>query len=58
MGAGNPDWLADHTDDEVLAIARDLEARAECFNAATRQLVNDELRKRKLPLIGAGTSRH
>lgn len=58
MAAGNPDWLRDMTDDEVLSVAAELEARAEQFNAATRQLVNDELRRRKLPLLGFGRSRH
>ena len=58
MGAGNPDWLKDHTDAELLVIAADLEKRAECFDANTRQLSNDELRRRKLPLVGVGTSRH
>lgn len=58
MSAGNPDWLKEHTDTELLAIAADLEARAEQFDSATRQLVNDELRRRKMPTIGVGTSRH
>lgn len=58
MSAGNPDWLKGHTDTELLAIAADLEARAEQFDSATRQLVNDELRRRKMPTIGVGTSRH
>lgn len=58
MAAGNPDWLRGMADDELLALVRELEHRAECFEAATRQLVNDELRRRKLPLIGFGTSRH
>ena len=57
MSAGNPDWLKDHTDAELLAIAADLEARYEQFDAATRQMVNDELRRRRLPLIGSGLSR-
>lgn len=58
MGAGNPDWLKDHTDAELLVIAADLEARAEQFDSATRQVINDELRRRRLPTIGFGTSRH
>ena len=57
MGSGNPDWLKDHTDDELLAIAAEMEARAEQFDAGARQLMNDELRRRKLPVIGVGTSR-
>ena len=57
MGAGNPDWLRDHTDEELLLIAREMEVRAEQFDSNARQLVNDELRRRKLPTIGFGTSR-
>lgn len=57
MGSGNPDWLRGHTDAELLAIAADMEARAEQFDSGTRQLLNDELRRRKLPIIGFGTSR-
>lgn len=49
--------LRHHTDEELLGIARELEARAEQFDAKTRQVINDELRRRKLPLIGFGTSR-
>lgn len=58
MSAGNPDWLKDHTDEELLAIVREMEARAEQFNSEARQIMNDELRRRKLPLIGFGTSRY
>lgn len=58
MGAGNPDWLKGHTDAELLAIARDMENRAEQFNSEARQIMNDELRRRKLPLLGYGTSRY
>lgn len=58
MGAGNPNWLRDHTDDELLAIAREMEARAEQFDGHARQMLNDELRRRKLPTIGFGTSRY
>ena len=57
MGAGNPGWLRDHTDDELLVIAREMEVRAEQFDSNARQLMNDELRRRKLPIIGFGTSR-
>lgn len=49
--------LRHHSDEELLAIARELEARAEQFDAKARQTINDELRRRKLPLIGFGTSR-
>ncbi len=58
MAAGDPDWLRDLTDAALAEVAAALEARAEQFNAATRQLVNDELRRRKLPLLGFGRSRH
>lgn len=57
MGAGNPDWLRGHTDEEILCIAREMEMRAEQFDSQARQLMNDELRRRKLPLLGFGTSR-
>lgn len=49
--------LRKHTDEELLNIAKELEARAEQFGAGVRQQVNDELRRRNLPLLGYGTSR-
>jgi len=52
------DWLRSHTDAELLAVAGELQERAEQFDARTRQAVNDELRRRKLPLAGVGRSRH
>jgi hypothetical protein len=58
MSAGNPDWLKGHTDDEVLAIAHEMETRAEQFSPDARMVMNDELRRRKLPLLGYGTSRY
>lgn len=57
MGAGNPDWLRGHTDEEILAIAREMESRAEQFDSKARQVMNDELRRRKLPTISFGSSR-
>jgi len=51
------DWIRQHTDEELLSIARELEMRAEQFDAKTRQIVNDELRRRHMPLLGFGTSR-
>lgn len=57
MGAGNPDWLKKHTDKELLNIALEMHERAEQFSSEARQVMNDELRRRKLPLIGFGTSR-
>lgn len=57
MGAGRPEWLVDMTDDELKVIARELEARAEQFSPETRLLVNDELRRRKMPVLGTGVSR-
>ena len=57
MGSGNPDWLKDHTDEELLMLAREMEVRAEQFDSGARQLMNDELRRRKLPIIGYGGSR-
>lgn len=58
MGSGNPDWLRDMTDAELDVLAEELEGRAEQFDAGTRLLVNDELRRRGKPLLGFGTSRH
>ena len=57
MGAGNPDWLRDHTDEEILAIAHEMEMRPEQFDSQARQVMNAELRRRKLPLLGFGKSR-
>ena len=57
MSAGNPEWLRAMTNEELTAVAMELEARAEQFDSQTRQLVNDELRRRKLPTIGFGRSR-
>lgn len=54
----NGDRLRDHTDVELLVIAGELQERAEEFDARTRQAVNDELRRRKLPVVGVGRSRH
>lgn len=58
MSAGNPDWLKDHTDDELLAIAQEMYERAEEFNSEARQIMNDELRRRKLAIVPLGKSRH
>lgn len=58
MSAGNPDWLKKHTDEELLAIAHEMEMRAEQFNSEARMVMNDELRRRKLPILGFGTSRY
>jgi hypothetical protein len=58
MGAGNPDWLRRHTDEEIQAIAQEMFERAEQFNAEARMLLNDELRRRKLPIVEIGTSKH
>lgn len=52
------DRLRGHTDAELQAIADELQDRAEQFDATTRMAVNDELRRRQLPLIGFGRSRH
>lgn len=58
MGAGNPEWLRGHTDTELLAMAAEMESRAEQFSPEARMLLNDELRRRKLPIIEIGRSRH
>lgn len=52
------DWLRQLTDAELAIVVHELEERAEQFSMATRQVVNDELRRRKLPLLGVGKSRH
>jgi hypothetical protein len=46
------------SDAALLALAGELQERAEQFDSQTRMLVNDELRRRKMPLVGAGRSRH
>lgn len=52
------EWLRGLSDTELQVIVSELEHRAEQFSMSTRQQVNDELRRRKWPLIGAGKSRH
>lgn len=54
---GRPEWLRDLSNRELTVLATELEARAEQFDSDTRSKVNDELRRRKLPLIGTGVSR-
>jgi hypothetical protein len=51
-------WLRALTDTELTALVAELEDRAEQFSSSARQAVNDELRHRKMPLVGAGKSRH
>lgn len=46
------------TDLELQIVAEELQDRAEEFDARARTQVNDELRRRKMPIIGAGRSRH
>ena len=58
MSAGNPDWLKDHTDEELLSIAHEMETRAEQFSSEARMVMNDELRRRRMVTIGYGTSRY
>lgn len=58
MSSGRSEWLEVMTDDELKAVAHELETRAEQFDAGTRQLVNDELRKRRMPTLGFGSSRY
>jgi hypothetical protein len=50
-------WLRELTDAELATLAVELQERAEQFAAETRMRVNDELRRRKMPTIGAGRSR-
>lgn len=51
-------WLRGLSDTDLLAVAGELQDRAEQFDARTRMQVNDELRRRKMPIVGAGRSRH
>ena len=51
------DWLRNLTDAELDLVVKELEWRAECFEQKTRTLINDELRRRKMPLVGFGRSR-
>lgn len=43
------------TDNEVWEIARELYWRAEQFDSRTRMIVNDELRRRRLPEVPVST---
>lgn len=52
------DHLRHLTDQELDALVDELVSRSEEFDAAVRLQVNDELRRRKKPLIGFGRSRH
>lgn len=52
------DRLREMTDEELTSIVLELEARAEQFSADTRLVVNDELRRRRMPLIGFGRARY
>lgn len=45
------------TDEELQTIAQELHDRAEQFSPDTRLVVNDELRRRKMPTVGIGKSR-
>lgn len=51
-------YLRSLTDEELAVVVAELEARAEQFDAKVRLQVNDELRRRHLPLIGFGKARH
>lgn len=51
-------WLRSLSDADLLAVAGELQERAEQFSATARMRVNDELRRRKLPVVGTGRSRH
>jgi hypothetical protein len=52
------DHLRALSDAALLALAEELQERAEQFDSRARMQVNDELRRRKMPLVGAGRSRH
>lgn len=51
------DWLRGLSNDELESLAIELQMRAEQFSPETRMRVNDELRRRKMPVIGVGRSR-
>jgi hypothetical protein len=52
------EWLRHLSDAELTALVEEVQERAEQFSAQTRSLINDELRRRKMPVIGVGKSRH
>lgn len=52
------DWLRNLTEQELDALVKEVEARAEQFDSKVRVQINDELRRRKLPLIGFGKARY
>lgn len=54
---GNPDWLREHTDEELLVLAREMYDRREAMDSGVLSVLNDELRRRKLPPVGPGESR-
>lgn len=56
--SGQAEWLRLLLDSELLAVAEELQERAEQFDAQARMRINDELRRRKMPVVGAGRSRH
>jgi hypothetical protein len=43
--------LQDLSDEELRQVGRELYWRAEQFTSRTRQVVNDELRRRHLPIV-------
>lgn len=45
------DWLRAISDDQLRIIVGELEARAEQFDAKVRSQINDELRRRRMPLV-------
>lgn len=46
------DYLRELTDAELQAVAKEMDERHEQFTATVRQQINDEFRRRKLPLKG------
>lgn len=45
------DWLRKLNDTEIRALSSEFQERAEQFDAKTRMLVNDELRRRRMPTV-------
>lgn len=48
---GAEDWLRAMSDTELKVVVSELEARAEQFDAKLRSQINDELRRRRMPLV-------
>ena len=52
MAESQEDRLRGLTDDELRAVVVEIEGRPDQFDQKVRTLVNDELRRRRWPLVG------